>query len=154
MYPSVLWFVVMLVLLILIPQGQGGRAAQAALPPRPTLTPTPTTASSASPLPSVTPRPTTAALPRLARIELQAPNFDGAWSVVQWQGEDGLWHDVAGWRGTINEGLRGWKVLPKDFGTGPFRWLVMDAPDGNVLATSAPFTLPTENGEQVNVPLP
>jgi len=61
-------------------------------------------------------------------IELVAPAHAGAWSVVQWQDSAGNWHDVEGWRGTLdNRGVRRWWVAAKDFGTGPFRWVVEGA---------------------------
>ena len=58
-------------------------------------------------------------------IELAAPEHAGAWSVVQWQDSAGNWHDVEGWRGTLDSsGYIRWWVAAKDFGTGPFRWVI------------------------------
>jgi len=58
-------------------------------------------------------------------IELAAPEHAGAWSVVQWQDVNGNWHDVEGWRGTLDShGYIRWWVAAKDFGTGPFRWVI------------------------------
>jgi hypothetical protein len=58
-------------------------------------------------------------------IELAAPEHAGAWSVVQWQDINGNWHDVEGWRGTLDSnGYIRWWVAAKDFGTGPFRWVI------------------------------
>ncbi len=58
-------------------------------------------------------------------IELVAPEHAGAWSVVQWQDVNGNWHDVEGWRGTLDSsGYICWWVAAKDFGTGPFRWVI------------------------------
>ena len=58
-------------------------------------------------------------------IELVAPEHAGAWSVVQWQDSAGNWHDVEGWRGTLDsQGYIRWWVDAKDFGTGPFRWVI------------------------------
>ena len=58
-------------------------------------------------------------------IELAAPEQAGAWSVVQWQDSAGNWHDVEGWRGTLDShGYIRWWVAAKDFGTGPFRWVI------------------------------
>jgi len=58
-------------------------------------------------------------------IELVAPEHAGAWSVVQWQDSAGNWHDVEGWRGTLDStGYIRWWVAARDFGTGPFRWVI------------------------------
>jgi hypothetical protein len=75
------------------------------------------------------------------------------WTVVQWQDAEGDWHDVEGWQGpptliipdTGNTlvGLKAWGVAPKDFDTGPFRWIVYaDRNRATRLATSATFDLP------------
>lgn len=111
--------------------GQNRLAAAPSLPPRPTLTPTPLVT---------------------ARIILQADDYRGGWSAVQWQGNDGAWHDVESWQGRLETGVQSWRVLPKDFGTGPFRWIVSDGPDGKLLAHSAPFALPT-GGQILLVPV-
>ena len=83
-----------------------------------------------------------------AYIELQA--LAGAWIVVQWQDSAGGWHDVEGWRGSVANSSRWW-VHPKDFGTGPFRWVVMQSVDGAVVGTSEPFRLPGEANQVVQV---
>jgi hypothetical protein len=58
-------------------------------------------------------------------IELVVPEHAGAWSVVQWQDSAGNWHDAEGWRGTLDSsGYICWWVAAKDFGTGPFRWVI------------------------------
>jgi hypothetical protein len=91
----------------------------------------------------------------LAYIELFAssPAPAGAWSVVQWQDLQGDWHDVEGWRGRLEfGGYQRWTVEAKDFGTGPFRWQIRQGgPDGPVLGTSEPFTLPDEVYEAIQV---
>lgn len=77
-----------------------------------------------------------------------------AWTVVQWQDGHGRWHDVTGWRGLLDDGdgnEKVWWVAPRDFDTGPFRWLVYDEPDGAVLGTSDSFTLPAARGATVTV---
>ncbi len=109
----------------------------AQLPPRPTLTPTP------SPTPLSTPLATARPVDNPVRIRLAVPAYEGAWSLVQWQDSAGGWHDVDGWQGEIEAGQKQWRVSPKDFDTGPFRWLVMDQPNGEILAISDPFLLPT-----------
>jgi hypothetical protein len=87
-----------------------------------------------------------------AYIELEAPaGAAGAWAVVQWQDRAGNWHDVAGWRGTMVNSSHWW-VHPKDFGTGPFRWVVRQGPDGPVVQMSEPFNLPGRAGETIRVP--
>lgn len=101
------------------------------LPPRPTLTPTAT--ATATPIPA-----------SLARILLVAGSaYEGAWTVVQWQDELGMWHDVEGWQGQVNNGWIRWRVAQKDWGTGPFRWQVYDKAGGTLLASTASFALPT-----------
>jgi hypothetical protein len=91
--------------------------------------------------------------PAGAHIELHVPSAPaGAWTVVQWQDSAGGWHDVEGWRGTLDaSGYRRWWVDAKDFGTGPFRWVVSQGPDGPVLGISQPFNLPSEAGQVLPV---
>ncbi len=81
-----------------------------------------------------------------AAIELTAWP-PGGMSVVQWQDINGDWQDVDGWRGALDNGghIRWW-VAAKDFGTGPFRWMVGEA-------VSAPFNLPAGAGQTVWVNL-
>lgn len=118
------------------------QSAAADLPPRPT----PATPSST---------PTKPQEPAGAWIELRVymaggePVLPGQelWTTVQWQDAQGMWHDVKGWRGTLdriagNAGLKVWWVAQKDFGTGPFRWIVQHGQAGAHLAGSKPFTLP------------
>lgn len=81
---------------------------------------------------------------------------DGAtsevWTAVQWQGNEGDWHLVDGWQGSSNaENEVKWYVAKDDLGGGPFRWLIYDAPDGNLLVTSDPFDLPEQAGETIEV---
>lgn len=91
--------------------------------------------------------------PLVATIELQVqPAQAGLWTVVQWQDSDGNWHDVEGWRGNLEAGgKKMWQVAAKDFGTGPFRWVVYQGQDGSELETSEPFTLPRQANEVVRV---
>lgn len=122
----------------------------------PTFTPTPSLpAVTPSPPPTVTPA---APLPRdgatiWLRVQGSAddPRWQNLWAVVQWQDALGGWHDVEGWRGTLDEIVagEGRKVwwLPADlFGAGPFRWLVYAQPEGALLATSEAFHLPDSTG--------
>lgn len=129
----------------LLPVNAAPESPAQGLPPRPTLTPTATP-------PTPTPQPTTRR--QKARIQLVAPAYTGAWSVVQWQGADGTWHDVEGWQGTIDEGRKRWVVLPKDYGPGsPYRWVILAEKSGPVLAVSEEFDLPGADGELIEVPV-
>lgn len=90
--------------------------------------------------------------PAGAYIELHAQNAPtGAWSVVQWQDSNGDWHPVAGWQGGLDNGYRRWWVHPKDFGTGPFRWVIYASPGGVLIAAGEPFKLPQFPNETVRV---
>jgi len=78
------------------------------------------------------------------------------WTVVQWQDALGGWHDVTGWRGVLDKvgsgkGEKTWGVLRRDLGRGPFRWLVYAEEGGDLIAESAPFSLPTHSGQVVTV---
>ena len=66
----------------------------------------------------------------------------GAWTVVQWQDGSDYWHDVAGWRGHATDGAIAWTVEEKDFGTGPFRWVVTHPQSGRPTDVSQSFYLP------------
>jgi len=88
-----------------------------------------------------------------AYIVLQAQG--GSWAGVQWQDEAGTWRAVEGWQGSLSpDGSRRWWVAARDFGRGPFRWVVMTGPGGAVVATSAPFDLPTQANQTVLVTAP
>jgi hypothetical protein len=80
-----------------------------------------------------------------ATIELHIQGVpNGVWAAVQWQDSAGEWHDVEGWRGALDAGgVKSWWIHPKDFSTGPFRWVVSQAPGEHALATSAAFNLPS-----------
>ncbi len=88
-----------------------------------------------------------------AFIELDAPTAPaGAWAIVQWQDSAGNWREVEGWRGSL-PGSGRWWVHPKDFGTGPFRWVVRQGPGGSVLGSSLPFQLPGAANQVTRVTL-
>jgi hypothetical protein len=89
-------------------------------------------------------------------IELQTqPAAAGLWSVIQWQDHQGDWHNVEGWRGTVNErGAQRWWVDQKDFATGPFRWAVMFGENGAVISTSQVFDLPAGADQTLLVVVP
>lgn len=95
--------------------------------------------------------------PIVASILLQTtPAHNGLFSVVQWQDDQGGWHDIESWRGAVNNGRTIWWVEEKDFGKGPYRWLVFDQEGGTLLATSELFNFPDEPKAQqvVEVALP
>lgn len=134
------------------------------LPPRPTPEPTPTTPTTE----------TSKAGESVASIALYA-TFPSTWpwyqlhgqqllTVVQWQDEDGVWHDVEGWRGGFHRfdvdadgsavGITTWWLAEKDFGAGPFRWIVYrDADRAQRLVTGESFTLPMRANARLVVPL-
>jgi hypothetical protein len=91
--------------------------------------------------------------PAAASIELYAPGVAaGVWTVVQWQGSDGNWHDIDGWRGqTDAAGRVKWSVALKDFGAGAFRWQVLAGGEGQPPSISEPFTLPGKADETLLV---
>lgn len=106
-----------------------------ALPPRPT------------PIPTVAQPAITGGF-----IELTIDGeIDEVWTAVQWQDPNtGDWHPVDGWQGTPNSDNEvRWYVGQEDLDSGPFRWLVYDAPDGNVLAIGEAFQLPKHAGQMV-----
>lgn len=128
-------------------------AAQAALPPRPTPQPTlPIESDSESALVGV------ASIELLARFGQtgQVQCWQELWTVVEWQDASGDWHEVEGWRGTLDkivdgDGRKVWWVYQRDLGTGPFRWTVYRSPAGGLLAHSEPFDLPGAAGQTVTV---
>jgi hypothetical protein len=134
------------------------QAQSSDLPPRPaTATPTP--------LPTEEPRTQRKPVkPAGAWIELdcqlsapsRSAHWAELWTAVQWQDSAGRWHDVEGWRGNLDElansvGKKVWWVAEKDFGTGPFRWVVRRGEDGELLAGSEPFHLPEADRETLRV---
>jgi lysophospholipase L1-like esterase len=65
------------------------------------------------------------------------------WTVVQWQDQQGNWHDVSDWSGELElNGTIRWWISADDYNKGPFRWVVSNEPDGPVLAVSPEFYLP------------
>lgn len=84
-------------------------------------------------------------------IELRVSMSTATWSYIEWQDIDGRWHVVDGWAGTLESGHRRWWVAAKDFGTGPFRWVVSQSPQGPVIHISQPFFLPVEAYQTVVV---
>ena len=82
-------------------------------------------------------------------------------TVVEWQDAWGMWHDVTGWQGglddaTIGEtgtvvGKKVWWVASADLGRGPFRWLVFRGDEDQAAAVTDPFDLPSSDGQTVVV---
>ncbi|CAG0930328.1 hypothetical protein TFLX_01660 [Thermoflexales bacterium] len=118
-------------------------ATAAPPPPRPTLTPTPILIVPGQSVGSY--------------IELRVPTDNlKLWTVVQWQDPQGRWHDVETWRGVLDEinqhkGDKLWWVYPRDYGKGPFRWVIYDQPNGQMLAASRSFNLPGASNQHVIV---
>ena len=75
------------------------------------------------------------------------------WTAVEWQDPNtGDWHVVEGWRGTLDTPTtQTWWVGSDQFGDGPFRWQLYANEDGELLATSESFDLPTRAGLMVVV---
>ena len=85
-------------------------------------------------------------------IELTVqPAGAGLWAAVQWQDAAGGWNDVEGWSGDVSGGYQSWGVFQSDFNKGPFRWAVLDGPDGKLLKTSGAFNLPGEATKVVRI---
>jgi len=82
--------------------------------------------------------------PAGAYIELMGlPAGSQYWTVVQWQDRQGNWHNVDGWQGWPDSGGKKWWVAAKDFGTGPFRWVVYQGQNnGPEVGHSDNFLLP------------
>ncbi|MBN1889706.1 MAG: hypothetical protein JW850_17045 [Thermoflexales bacterium] len=133
-----------------------------ALPYRPTSLPTPTSPPTSTPVPSPQPTalPAPSSPPEGGQIVLcvRGDVRPTVWTVVQWQDGLGDWHDVEGWRGTLDEvasgeGKKTWWVGRADLGHGLFRWLVYERLDGHLLAHSASFNLPPVPGQTALVDL-
>lgn len=134
-----------------------------ALPPRPTVPPTPGEDGESS-----------AAAGAQIQLQAQFPaswpwqttHWQDLWTVVQWQDAHGAWHVVEGWQGTLDEvdidtdgtvtGYKTWWVGEEILGQGPLRWQVYGGSGGQLLATSEPFHLPSANKTtlQIGIMLP
>jgi hypothetical protein len=126
-------------------------------------------------LPTRPPNPTATPAPRIevsgGEIELHAQfsstwpwrsvPWQNLWTIVQWRGTWGVWHDVEGWQGGFDDvttgeageiiGEKAWWVLSRDLGKGPFRWVVLRAEAGETVGVSEPFYLPSSIGEMLTV---
>ena len=68
---------------------------------------------------------------------------DGLTTVVQYRNASGGWDDVTGWVQPLrNTSTVLWNVWRRDWGTGPYRWLVKNESQNYVMATSTGFYLP------------
>jgi hypothetical protein len=128
------------------------KIARADLPPRPL--PQPLSPSAPQPSPTGGFIELRVAFPQT--WQPAAGHWQEMWTVVQWQDDKGVWRDVDGWQGTLDEvqdgqGKKVWWVTKADLGKGPFRWVVTRGPGGAWLVVSESFHLPTRVGETVPV---
>ncbi len=136
------------------------RAGVAAAPPPP-LPPIPTPTSTPAPQPASAPATggfieLYIQFPSTWRWDEASSHWQTLWTGVQWQGADGVWHDVIGWQGTLDGvtvaadgsvvGRKAWWVSRSDLGKGPFRWGVYRGRDRARLGVSEPFDLPSRAG--------
>jgi hypothetical protein len=77
-----------------------------------------------------------------------------SWITVEWLDSSGLWEPVTGWQGQADfiDGSGGlvkqFGVYQQNYGQGPFRWAVYNAPSGgSLLAVSPNFNLPSADGQ-------
>jgi hypothetical protein len=94
----------------------------------------------------------------------QTTPWQNLWTIVQWQDPQGIWHDVEGWKGTLDEvkisdsgdvtGYKTWWVGGEHMGKGPFRWRVYQGEGGYLLATSESFDLPSIDKATLLVKVP
>jgi hypothetical protein len=140
-------------LLVMVAVPSLAEPALADLPPRPTSTPT------------LTPEPIAQPAPATGRLELgltfpQTLSYpwQDLWTVVQWKDEKGIWRDVEGWQGTLDQvedgvGVKTWWVGEKHLEKGPFRWKIYRTKGGWLLATSEEFNLPAAVNQATTVEL-
>ncbi len=144
-YQPILWFMMsfMFVAMLLLSGLLAPAVSQADLPDRNTPTPSPANDDNDDGDGGVL----------LAHIELfVSPTPLGVEAAVQWQNINGAWEDVGGWSHPLENGYARWTVEAKDFGTGPFRWVVRSGgPTGVVVGSSESFSLPAGAGEMVQV---
>jgi hypothetical protein len=87
---------------------------------------------------------------RLVKLRMSTGKSCG--TGVQWQDAAGNWHDVEGWRGPLDEVTKGegrkvWGLSEALYGAGPFRWVVYQSQQGEVLVASESFDLPDYTGK-------
>ncbi len=140
-------------------------SAEGDLPPRDAGVPT------ATPVPEELVESNASFLPEGGTIEMEAAFSDNwPWDSMMWQdlwlevewADGDTWYKVDGWRGNFDSidqeddvwtGHKAWWVAQHDLGKGPFRWVVYTHEDGDVLATSENFDLPTDRGQMTMVPV-
>lgn len=142
------------IILTLLLTPMTGLAAPPQLPPRPAPALPPRPGADLPPRPDAPPPAPPAVIqtidreksgpPAGAYIELMGlPDNNQYWTVVQWQDRQGNWHNVDGWQGWPDNGGKKWWVAGKDFGTGPFRWMVYQGQNnGPEVGHSDNFLLP------------
>ncbi|MCB0162596.1 MAG: hypothetical protein KDI79_00125 [Anaerolineae bacterium] len=88
-----------------------------------------------------------------AYIELHVQgDGTGMWAAVQWQDSDGNWQPVEGWQGPLgSSGYQRWWVAAKDFGRGPFRWVVSAEARSAAVDDSDSFNLPSAANQTVQI---
>lgn len=107
-----------------------------------------------TPLPTRTPPPIVQPITRakmatiILNVRIDEKNL---WSVVQWQDQQGNWIDVEGWRGQLSNKKTIWWVEQKDWGAGPFRWVVYTKSSQEPLGTSEIFNLPNQFGQILTI---
>jgi hypothetical protein len=89
--------------------------------------------------------------------------WEDLWTVAQWQDDKGIWRDVEGWQGALDEvvtdadgtvvGHKTWWVAKSDLSKGPFRWRVYHTQGGWLLATSQTFDMPSQKRATTTVEL-
>jgi hypothetical protein len=77
-----------------------------------------------------------------------------SWITVEWLDGNGVWEPVMGWQGladfTDASGhlVKQFGVYRQNYGQGPFRWAIYNAPTGgSLLAVSPNFNLPAADGQ-------
>jgi hypothetical protein len=76
--------------------------------------------------------------------------------MVQWGDGFGTWYDIARRQGSFDSftgtiASKAWPIEPVLLGRGIFRWQVMQAKGGPVIATSEIFILPVSMGDIVTI---
>lgn len=91
-------------------------------------------------------------------ITVLAPGApEGAWVGVQWRDLTGAWHDVDTWQAPLEvtaagaPAMKQWGVFERDYGRGPFRWIVYAPTSDAVFATSPGFYLPSGGGANLTI---
>jgi hypothetical protein len=113
-------------------------------------------------------------------ITIHAPGApEGAWVGVQWRDQNGRWNNVEGWQAPLetattamtsgmgsqtggtgstganaaaqNVPTKTFGVFERDYGSGPFRWIIYAPDGGRVFGTSNRFFLPSGGGSNVTM---